>query len=113
MTELKSALEGMVRTIFGQGVQIRWIDEYFPFTDPSFELEVFYQGDWMEVLGCGMIHKDVMAKCDLSHKKGWAFGIGLERLAMVLFNIPDIRLFWSPDSRFISQFEDGQRITKA
>lgn len=65
----------------------------------------------MEVLGCGVIHQQLLRNCDLGTKKGWAFGLGLERLAMVLFSIPDIRLFWSEDPRFTTQFEAG-KITK-
>jgi len=62
----------------------------------------------MEVLGCGVIHQEVMQNAHMGHKHGWAFGLGLERLAMVLFDIPDIRLFWSEDVRFTSQFQDGK-----
>eukprot|EP00962_Isochrysis_galbana_P046128 scaffold18435_cov113-Isochrysis_galbana.AAC.10 len=80
--DLKKTLEGLCDHLFGP-VEKRWIDEYFPFTEPSFELEIFYNGDWMEVLGCGVIHSGVLEKCELSHRKGWAFGLGLERLAMV------------------------------
>lgn len=93
MKDLTTTLEGMVKTIFGD-VEMRWVDAYFPFTDPSLELEVFYNNEWLECLGCGMIQKGVLAKAGKQHMKGWAFGIGLERLAMVLFGIPDIRLFW-------------------
>lgn len=59
----------------------------------------------MEVLGCGVIHDEVMDNAGRTGEIGWAFGLGLERLAMVLFSIPDIRLFWSEDPRFSSQFE--------
>jgi len=111
VNDLKAALEGMVKEVFGEPLQSRWIDAYFPFTEPSFEMEVNYNDKWLELLGCGMIHSKIMENIGLSNKKGWAFGIGLERLAMVLFQIPDIRLFWSQDARFISQFKNGQ-ITK-
>ena len=83
----------------------------FPFTDPSLELEVFFQDDWLEVLGSGVIQQQILHNCDLNHTNGWAFGLGLERLAMVLFDIPDIRLFWSEDSRFNEQFRPGE-VTK-
>ena len=63
---------------------------YFPFTEPSFELEIYYNGDWMEVLGCGVVHSGVLENVGLSDRHGWAFGLGLERLAMVLFSIPDV-----------------------
>merc|ERR1719460_1963527 len=105
--DLKKTLEGLCDELFGP-VEKRWIDEYFPFTEPSFELEIFYNGDWMEVLGCGVIHSGVLEKVSKPERHGWAFGLGLERLAMVLFQIPDIRLFWSADERFCSQFKAGQ-----
>lgn len=63
------------------------------------------QGKWLEVLGCGVIQDEVMDNAGRTGEIGWAFGLGLERLAMVLFSIPDIRLFWSDDPRFSSQFE--------
>lgn len=63
------------------------------------------QGKWLEVLGCGAIEDGVMEKAERQGEIGWAFGLGLERLAMVLFSIPDIRLFWSDDPRFSSQFK--------
>eukprot|EP01128_Nolandella_sp_AFSM9_P008014 TRINITY_DN4599_c0_g1_i1.p1 TRINITY_DN4599_c0_g1~~TRINITY_DN4599_c0_g1_i1.p1 ORF type:complete len:449 (-),score=95.13 TRINITY_DN4599_c0_g1_i1:152-1477(-) len=107
--DMKLTLEGMAKTLFGD-VQVRWVDEYFPFTDPSFELEILFRDEWMEVLGCGVVHKDIVANCGLGTRKGWAFGLGLERLAMVLFQIPDIRLFWSSDDRFLSQFSSGEIV---
>jgi len=110
MEDLKKTLEGLAAHLFGLQPgedTMRWLDEYFPFTDPSVELEIFYNGDWMEVLGCGVIHHDVLRNAGLDPEKvhGWAFGLGLERLAMVLFGIPDIRLFWSEDPRFSEQFD--------
>jgi len=107
--DLKKGLEGLAKELFGD-CEMRWNSDYFPFTDPSFELEVFYQGDWLEVLGCGVIHPDVLKNAgrNLANDEiGWAFGLGLERLAMVLFDIPDIRLFWSNDPRFHNQFKEG------
>ena len=108
--DLKKTLEGMCDELFGP-VEKRWIDEYFPFTEPSFELEIFYNGDWMEVLGCGVIHSGVLENVGKSDRHGWAFGLGLERLAMVLFTIPDIRLFWTDDERFNKQFKAGEITT--
>ena len=104
--DLKDLLTSLARHLFGANVPVNWREDYFPFTEPSFELDAMYQGDWMEVLGCGIIHRDVLnnAGCD-EDTVGWAFGLGLERLAMVLFSIPDIRLFWSQDERFLSQFK--------
>uniref|UniRef100_A0A7S0N3C7 phenylalanine--tRNA ligase n=1 Tax=Pyramimonas obovata TaxID=1411642 RepID=A0A7S0N3C7_9CHLO len=104
--ELKRALGGMVQHLFGD-VEMRWVDAYFPFTEPSFELEIFFKGEWLEVLGCGVMQQAILEGADLGDKKAWAFGLGLERLAMVLFDIPDIRLFWTSDERFTSQFQAG------
>ena len=84
---------------------IRWVEAYFPFTTPSLELEIYFNDDWLEVLGCGVIQQPILEKCDMGDKHGWAFGLGLERLAMVLFDIPDIRLFWTDDKRFLKQFK--------
>jgi phenylalanyl-tRNA synthetase alpha chain len=107
--DLKDILTGLARHLFGD-VEMRWREDYFPFTEPSFELEIHFNGDWMEVLGCGVIHNDVICNGGLEVEKccGWAFGLGLERLAMVLFQIPDIRLFWTQDERFLSQFQAGK-----
>jgi len=110
--DLKEILTGLAVHLFGQ-VEMRWREDYFPFTEPSFELDIFFNDAWIEVLGCGVIHDEVMALAGarngsstsrIGQKKGWAFGLGLERLAMVLFAIPDIRLFWTQDERFHSQF---------
>jgi phenylalanyl-tRNA synthetase alpha chain len=86
-------------------LKVRWIEAYFPFTSPSWELEIFWQGDWLEVLGCGVVKQDIMEKAGQPRQLGWAFGMGLERIAMLLFEIPDIRLFWSKDDRFVGQFK--------
>ncbi len=108
--DLKRTLEGLVASLFGSGIQTRWMDTTFPFTEPSFELEIFFNNTWLEVLGCGVVHRKIMDGAGLRQESGWAFGLGLERLAMVLFSIPDIRLFWSQDARFSSQFEKGKVV---
>lgn len=104
--ELKDTLEGLARHLFGD-VELRWVDAYFPFTTPSYELEIFFNGEWLEVLGCGVMEKKILSEASLHDEEAWAFGLGLERLAMVLFDIPDIRLFWTDDERFTKQFEAG------
>lgn len=104
--ELKHTLEGLARHLFGE-VEMRWIDAYFPFTEPSFELEIFFKGEWLEVLGCGVMEQAILDNAGRGSDKAWAFGLGLERLAMVLFDIPDIRLFWTSDERFLKQFKAG------
>ncbi|CAL1596376.1 unnamed protein product [Knipowitschia caucasica] len=101
---LKNTLTRLVHALFGPGVELRWVDCHFPFTHPSFELEVRFQEQWMEVLGCGIMEQQILNSAGAGHKAGWAFGLGLERLAMILFNIPDIRLFWSRDPGFLQQF---------
>jgi phenylalanyl-tRNA synthetase alpha chain len=109
-SDLKSTLEGLMDHLFGPLTQKRWNVDFFPFTQPSFELEIFHNDEWMEVLGCGVIHEKVLNLSNRSDRRGWAFGLGLERLAMILFKIPDIRLFWTNDERFHSQFKDGRII---
>lgn len=109
MEDLKTHLSGMIQKIFGN-VEMRWIDAYFPFTHPSLELEILFEGRWLEVLGCGQIQPAILERCGKEGMSGWAFGIGLERLAMVLYDIPDIRLFWSEDERFLKQFAEGKPV---
>lgn len=116
---LKRSLENMVVDIFSRAkaaalkhnpnapdepLRMRWVEAYFPFTSPSWELEVYYEGDWLEVLGCGVVRQSLYINADVPDRLGWAFGIGIDRIAMLLFKIPDIRLFWSQDQRFLSQF---------
>jgi phenylalanyl-tRNA synthetase alpha chain len=89
-------------------MKVRWIEAYFPFTSPSFELEVYWQGEWLELLGCGIVKQSILNNAGLRDRVAWAWGIGIERLAMLLFGIPDIRLFWSQDERFLNQFQEGR-----
>ncbi|MCO5610467.1 hypothetical protein L7F22_064705 [Adiantum nelumboides] len=107
LQDLKGTLEGLAKRLFGD-VETRWVDTYFPFTNPSLELEIFFQGNWLEVLGCGITEQAILESNGRAGTVAWAFGLGLERLAMVLFDISDIRLFWSSDLRFTSQFKAGQ-----
>ncbi|XP_021914119.1 probable phenylalanine--tRNA ligase, mitochondrial isoform X5 [Zootermopsis nevadensis] len=104
--ELKSTLIVLAQDLFGQEVKYRWVDAYFPFTHPSWELEVHHQDKWMELLGCGIMEQRILQNAGAQDRIGWALGLGLERLAMCLYDIPDIRLFWSTDSGFLSQFEN-------
>ncbi|XP_031565023.1 phenylalanine--tRNA ligase, mitochondrial-like, partial [Actinia tenebrosa] len=104
---LKQTLTGIVENLCGENLELRWVDTYFPFTHPSWELEINFNNEWLEVLGCGVMEQEILNNAGASEQIGWAFGIGLERLAMRLFNIPDIRLFWSEDPRFLDQFQDG------
>ncbi|KII88498.1 hypothetical protein PLICRDRAFT_110268 [Plicaturopsis crispa FD-325 SS-3] len=113
---LKLTLTGLLLRMFTRATEvneenplrIRWIEAYFPFTSPSYEVEVFFGGKWLEILGCGVLQQDILNRANTSNKIGWAFGLGLERIAMVLYSIPDIRLFWSEDPRFLGQFQKEQ-----
>lgn len=110
--DLKRTLSGLVRAVLGKDVESRWVSTYFPFTHPSWELEIKTGADeWMELLGCGILEHDILQRCGAGNKVGWAFGLGLERLAMLLFSIPDVRLFWSEDSGFLSQFKVDDPFT--
>lgn len=106
-TAARAAASGDAAAAAEEPLKVRWVEAYFPFTSPSWELEVFWQGDWLEVLGCGIVKQTILNNAGVSSRIGWAFGVGLERIAMLLFNIPDIRLFWSTDARFLSQFAEG------
>ena len=104
--ELKKVLVGLVNYLF-PGCKYRINDDYFPFTNPSWEIEVEYEGKWLEILGCGVTQTKILENAGHHNKRAWAFGLGLERLAMILFEISDIRLFWSDDQKFLSQYGDG------
>ncbi|EOD42907.1 putative phenylalanyl-trna synthetase protein [Neofusicoccum parvum UCRNP2] len=128
-THLKRSLENVVVEIFTQArkaaaaatpsaptaaalateaeepLRVRWVEAYFPFTSPSWELEVFWRDDWLEVLGCGVVQQAILDNASTPDRVGWAFGVGIERIAMLLYSIPDIRLFWSKDPRFLGQFK--------
>lgn len=103
--ELKWTMRALVHGLFGE-IEYRFVDSYFPFTNPSYELEILWKGEWIEVAGMGIIHPDILKSCGIAGE-GWAFGLGLERLAMILCEIPDIRLFWTEDKRFANQFKNG------
>ncbi|TDL27473.1 phenylalanyl-tRNA synthetase [Rickenella mellea] len=118
-TNLKLSLNALMLRLFaGAGgisrqnpLHVRWIEAFFPFTSPSYEVEVFFQGKWLEILGCGVVRHSTLDRANIHGKIGWAFGLGLERIAMILYSIPDIRLFWSNDARFLSQFTPGKIST--
>ena len=103
-TDLKLVLAGLVEFLF-PNKQYRFNSDYFPFTHPSFEVEVLLGEKWVEILGCGVVQPKILEHNGLT-KKAWAFGLGLERLAIILYSIPDIRLFWTDDEKFTSQFSN-------
>jgi phenylalanyl-tRNA synthetase alpha chain len=116
--DLKQTLVFFAREIFGKDTEIRLRPSYFPFTEPSAEMDVSckicngkgcnvckYTG-WLEVLGCGMVHPNVLEACNIDSEKytGFAFGMGIERVAMLKYQINDLRLYFENDIRFLNQF---------
>lgn len=106
---LKSTLSEIATSIFGN-INSRFYDHNFPYTDPSFEMEAEINGQWIEILGSGMVRKIVLANLGLTGYHGWAFGFGLERLAIASMELPDIRLLWSEDPRVKKQLKLGNKF---
>ena len=119
--DMKQTLLHFAREFFGENTQIRLRPSYFPFTEPSAEMDVScsicggkgcnickYSG-WLEILGCGMVDPNVLDACNIDSKKytGFAFGMGIERIAMLRYGIKDIRHFFENDIRFLKQFESA------
>ena len=106
--ELKACLEYFVKQMFGPKKRMRFRPSYFPFTEPSAEVDMWdnERQKWMEILGCGMVDPAVLDNVGYDSKKwhGYAFGMGVERIAMLKYNIHDIRLFYNGDIRFMEQF---------
>jgi len=118
MADLKGTLTAFARRMFGEERRVRFRANYFPFTEPSAEMDVEcvlcggtgcrvckYTG-WLEILGCGMVHPTVLRNggYDPERHSGFAFGMGPERIAMLKYGIEDIRYFWANDLRFLEQF---------
>jgi len=106
VANLKAVVSHFVKRILGGDYQVRFRPSFFPFTEPSFEVDVWFKNEWLELMGCGMVHPQILRNVGIDPKKysGFAFGVGIERLAMLKYNITDIRLFLSGDLRFIKQF---------
>ena len=105
--DLKGTLEQFLREFFEEDVNVRFRPSYFPFTEPSIEVDIDRgDGKWLEVLGCGMVHPKVleMSGIDSEEYTGFAFGMGVERFAMLRYGVDDLRLFFENDLRFLSQF---------
>ena len=109
--DLKGTLETFVAAFFGQALGMRFRPSYFPFTEPSAEVDIRWQRDdggtrWLEVLGCGMVHPNVLKNCGIDPEcyTGFAFGMGVERLAMLRYGVTDLRAFFENDVRFLKQF---------
>ena len=116
--DLKYTLYSFVQQLFGDNTKIRFRSSYFPFTEPSAEMDIWAGIDtedakrltkgtgWLEVMGCGMVHPNVLENCNVDSKEfsGFAFGMGIDRLAMLKYNIGDIRDLFNNDARFLEQF---------
>jgi phenylalanyl-tRNA synthetase alpha chain len=106
-SHLKGILREFINCFFKKELEIRFRPSYFPFTEPSAEVDILSEdGKWLEILGCGMVHPKVLKNLDLDSEiyTGYAFGMGVERLAMLKYDIKDIRLFYENDLNFINQF---------
>lgn len=103
---LLGTVKYFLRKMFGPDIELKYRASYFPFTEPSVEVDVFFRGRWLEVLGCGMVDPVVLQAVGLDPEKyaGFAAGFGVERFAMIMHNIQDIRLFWENNIEFLKQF---------
>jgi len=106
---LKGLLTTFCKKLFGKDIKMRFRPHYFPFTEPSAEVDIFWKGgkkQWLEIMGCGIVHPKVFEAAGYKKGKysGLAFGLGVERIAMLKHGIPDIRLFYENDQRFLEQF---------
>ncbi|MCX7876379.1 MAG: phenylalanine--tRNA ligase subunit alpha [Melioribacteraceae bacterium] len=109
--ELKGTLVAFVKQFFGQDVKYRFRPSFFPFTEPSAEMDIWWEpkgkeGRWMEILGCGMVDPNVLSNVGIDPEKyvGYAFGMGIERTSMRKYGIDDIRILFDNDKRFLTQF---------
>ena len=105
---MKGTLEYFAKEMFGKDTKMRFRPSYFPFTEPSAEVDIWNEklNQWMEILGCGMVNPNVLENVgyDSERYQGFAFGMGIERIAMIKYGIRDIRLFYQNDKRFLEQF---------
>ena len=111
MVDLKSTILQFVKAYFGQDTQIRFRPSFFPFTEPSAEIDMMFEqgknaGKWLEISGSGQVHPTVIRNMGLDPERyiGFAFGSGLERLTMLRYGVQDLRLFFENDLRFLRQF---------
>ncbi|MBV8779893.1 MAG: phenylalanine--tRNA ligase subunit alpha [Phycisphaerae bacterium] len=108
MIDLKSTIIQFIKAYFGPDTQVRFRPSFFPFTEPSGEVDVWFEDKqrWIELGGCGMVHPNVLTACHIDPEEfsGWAFGFGIERIAMRKYGIDDIRYFVENDLRFLRQF---------
>jgi phenylalanyl-tRNA synthetase alpha chain len=110
--DLRNALSEIVKALFGADVKFRFLDDTFPYTDPSLQIEVELNGQWLEIMGGGMTKQSVFKKFGVEGYNAWAFGFGLERLAIISTELPDIRLLWSDDERVKKQLHMGTKFVE-
>ena len=112
--DLKDVLSEIAKSVFGQDIKHCFNDDTFPYTNQSIEMEIEVNGKWVEVLGAGVVQPPVLEKLGIDSNKynGWAFGFGLERLAIISMDLPDIRLFWSEDPRVTKQLRLGNKFAE-
>jgi len=105
-SDLKGTLEVFARELFGPGTRVKFVPSYFPFTEPSAEMSVNWGKGWLELVGCGMVHPAVFEAVGLDPEvwTGYAFGVGVDRVAMIKLGIDDIRLFYENDLRFLRRY---------
>lgn len=114
LANMKAVMESAIKELITSDVEFRWRTGYFPFVEPGLEMDVRWRGDetasregkWLEIVGCGMVHPNVLKNCKIDPKRyqGFAFGFGVERMLMIRHQIPDLRLFYENDYRFLRQF---------
>ena len=105
---LKDLIHQILHSLFGKNIEIRFRPSYFPFTEPSAEVDILSDnGKWLEILGCGIVHPVVLENCNIDIKKysGLAFGLGVERIAMLKYGVNDIRDFYKSNLDFLRQFK--------
>ena len=104
---LKDLIHKILNSLFGDNIEIRFRPSYFPFTEPSAEVDILSENEkWLEILGCGIVNPIVLENCGIDSKKysGFAFGLGVERIAMLKYGVNDIRDFYKSNLDFLSQF---------
>lgn len=109
--DLQNVLSDIAKAVFGPDIKYRFNKDTFPYTDPSLEMEILVNDRWIEVLGCGIMTDTIIKNLGLDPNEwsNWAFGFGLERLAIISMDLPDIRLFWSEDPRVTKQLKLGNK----
>ena len=110
---MKAVMETAIQELISKDATFRWRTGFFPFVEPGLEMDMRWQGedktkegDWLEIVGCGMVHPNVLRNCDIDPDEwqGFAFGFGVERMAMIKHQIPSIRSLFPGDLRFLKQF---------